>query len=1031
MQSCCIYAEAFAGPFQPLRTPEPPFTHKTPPFTQVLFLFDAFYGTISLRKPSSLCSYKTESEAPMKKRILALLLAFSMMLSLLPVSALADTGGGIDFAAYASNGSLPDLVMTTGGIPDTSNAASRTEDNKTIWYGTDWTYEIIDKSHSTLTLKSGSYDFTNTKPITKGGDALTFVQCEVVVEKEATITGGWFHAMLNYGTVENSLLSTNDIENRGGTMTNCLFKCSNPPVGVANYHKLTEVNNSEFEVTLQNAPSGFMGWETYYFTGTPKLVVKLAKPGGFNELHYINGRINYGGLTGPDTYGHYTFTPEQEEDIVLNQEHYVTDLAISNGIPVTTGREPIYGAGNDIIGCKGNGWTYNGNSDTLTLESGEYNFSKDGLGQLDPDVKLVVTGATLKGGAFNQIPEGLTADNVQPIILNGSGSIEAVNGLSSANWNTTLYAIKDSQVEIKASVPLTDINCRAIKSRYYLDNNDKTALRFTTSFSFLDTYGGPELILNKSSRTNLIMKEDGSPDLEGIPYDWSGEHLADIYTGDGWRYVDGPSKYLELTAHSYNFRHCDPLNNKISSELAAVTCDITNSSGATIEDGIFKNFVENYGGTINGGTFAAGLLVRYATEQGTVTGGAFNGNTALSDKAHPVTVHDGHIRKVNDTEPLVLDSSHNLTTGTEWNLYSYEGTIVTVTADTDITNINGWDIGKFPASSYPNGADDKKTVRFQMPDGHVVLNDTLYTLDIIRGTMLGNTSVSVPAGTELKLDADEPAKNETFLGWTLSDESLLTKGTLNDPDCKTITITMNNASATAEAVFQKDTPAYTLTVTGGGLVNDKTSAVVEVGEEVCLTVGEGQDGMSFNYWDLPTALIKALMDKDSTFSNKVESLTFTMPDLSEYTKDTRFTIRLDIRPAELPDDDDGPSVLGTMATVAVGGAAAGILVWQGVSLGVDSYLQLSLPDGVPVPANRIELVKLLWETAGKPDVVLPALYGDVSTEDAELQKATRWAIDNGLVKPADEGDASRFDPDRSVSKYEVARAWFKVQQMLK
>lgn len=379
-------------------------------------------------------------------------------------------------------------------------------------------------------------------------------------------------------------------------------------------------------------------------------------------------------------------------------------------------------------------------------------------------MKLVVgPSVTLTGGVFNEIPDGLTTDNVQPIILNGSGlngsgSIEAVNGLSSPKWNTTLYAIKNSQVEIKASVPLTDINCRAIKSRYYLDNNDKTALRFTTSFSFLDTYGGPELILNKSSRTNLIMKEDGSPDLEGIPYDWSGEDLADIYTGDGWRYVDGPSKYLELTAHSYNFRHCDPLNNKISSELAAVTCDITNSSGATIEDGIFKNFVENYGGTINGGTFAAGLLVRYATEQGTVTGGAFNGDKALSDGAHPVTVHDGHIRKVNDTEPRVLDSSFHLTTGTEWNLYSYEGTIVTVTADTDITNINGWNIGRFRGSSYPNGEDDKKTVSFQMPDGPVVLNDTLYTLDIIRGTMWGNTSVAVPAGTELILKADEPAK---------------------------------------------------------------------------------------------------------------------------------------------------------------------------------------------------------------------------------------------------------------------------------
>ena len=912
------------------------------------------------------------------------------------------------------------------GRPDLSGITPVSEG---VYQGNGWKYEIGIVS-DTLTLETGIYDFNNTKPTTKDGKVLKLVQCKVVVKNGATITGGWFHQMLNYGTVENSLLSNNDIENcDGGTMTNCLFKCSNPPVGVANYHKLTVVNNSEFEVTLLNAPSGFMGWTTYYFTGTPKLVVRLSKyGGGFNELQCINGRTDYGDKTGPDSDGYYTFIPNAHEDVVLNLNYYITDLVITkDGFPDTTGREPIYGTG-----CRGNGWTYDKDNMTLRLENRSYDFSKNGLGQLAPDVKLVVgPSVTLTGGAFNQIPEGLTADNVQPIILNGSGSIEAVNGLSSPKWNTTLYAIKNSQVEIKASVPLTDINCRAIKSRYYLDNNDKTALRFTANFSFLDTYGGPELILNKSSRTNLIMKEDGSPDLEGIPYDRNGEYLADIYTGDGWRYVDGTSKYLELTAYSYNFRHCDPRNNKISSELAAVTCDITNRSGATIEDGIFKNFVENYGGTINGGTFAAGLLDRSATEQGTVTGGAFNGDKALSDGAHPVTVHDGHIRKVNDTEPRVLDSSFHLTTGTEWNLYSYEGTIVTVTADTEITNINGWDIGRFPGSSYPNGEDDKKTVSFQMPDGPVVLNDTLYTLDIIRGTMWGNTSVAVPAGTELPLVADEPKENETFLGWTLSDESLLKDGTLNDPECKTITITMKNASATAEAVFQKDTPAYTLTVTGGGLVNGKTSAVVKADEEVCLTVGEGQDGMSFNYWDLPTALIKALMDKDSTFSNKVESLTFTMPDLSKYTEDKSFTIRLDIRPAELPDDDDGPSVLGTMATVAVGGAAAGILVWQGVSLGVDSYLQLSLPGGVPVPTNRRELVKLLWETAGKPDVVLPALYGDVSTEDAELQKATRWAIDNGLVKPADDSDASRFDPDRSVSKYEVARAWFKVQQMLK
>ena len=696
---------------------------------------------------------------------------------------------GEDVVLSSSETTASALEMNYNGWPKTDNMTPINN----VYYGDGWKYE-----NGTLTLKSGEYDFNYTKPKDTASERYSYtVECNVVVNKGAAITGGKFSGdtFSNSGTVKDVLIKEGQITNTG--TLSCLFGLL-PPSGTGfTRHTMTAVDGSKIYYTV-NQHLSIGGVYKLYFTGTPKFTVKLKN----STIHYINGEEHYGGLTSPDGNGYQTFTPPEEEDIVLNREPYVTDLVMTpSGIPDTTGREPIYDSANNVIGCKGEGWKYE--NDTLTLESGSYDFSKNGLGQLAPDVKLVVgPSVTLTGGVFNEKPDGLTTDNVQTIILNGSDSIVAVNGLSSAKWNTTLYAIKDSQVEIKA--------------------------------------------------------------------------------------------------------------------------------------------------------------------------------------------------------------------------------------DTDITNINGWDIGKFPGgSSYPNGEDDKTTVSFRMPNGPVVLNDTLYTLDIIRGTMLGNTSVSAPAGAELILDADEPAKNETFLGWTLSDESLLTKGTLNDPDCKTITIKMNNASATAEAMFQKDTPAYTLTVTGGGLVNGKTSAVVEAGDEVRLTVGEGQDGMSFNYWDLPTALIKALTAEDSTFSNKVEPLTFTMPNLSGYTEDKSFTIRLDIRPAELPDDDDGPSVLGTMATVAVGGAAAGILVWQGVSLGVDSYLQLSLPGGVPVPANRIELVKLLWETAGKPDVVLPALYGDVSAEDGELQKATRWAIDNGLVKPADDSDASRFDPDRSVSKYEVARAWFKVQQMLK
>ena len=823
----------------------------------------------------------------MKKRILALLLAFSMMLSLLPVSALADTGGGIDFAAYASNGSLPDLVMDNDtGKPDTSNAASRTEDNKTIWYGTDWTYEIIDKSHSTLTLKSESYNFNNTKPTTEDGETLKLVKCKVVVESGATITGGRFHQMLNYGTVENSLLVSDGIINRGGTMTNCLFRRTSLPEGVANYHKLTEVNNSKFEATLLNAPYTFSDWGIYYFTGTPTLRVKLSSN---KEITCINGEKLYGNLSGPDTYGYYTFTPKAGEDVVLNQEPYVTDLVMTTGGFPDTSNAASRTEDNKTI-WYGTDWTYDGT--TLTLESGSYDFTytkpSDATStRYSNTVRcnvVVNKGAAITGGKFS----GDTFSNsgtVKDILFMGkwitnNGTLSCLFGLRSPSGTGftrhTMTAVDGGRIFYTVNQHLSHGGVYPLyftgtpKFTVKLENSTIHHINGRADYGGLKkepdsdyyTFTPPEeedIVLNDSIIHEPFTMTNGYPTAS------NGGKTA--CKGEGWEYILGNPEhgdFLFLSNAQIDF-------SKIS-DGSPVECKLFIGYGVAVQGGTFNGDVINNGGIL-GGTFNGAV-----ENHGTIANGVFNGA---------------------------------------------------------VTNI------------------DPGTVS-----------------DSITGT-----------------------------------------GTLNGKP-----ITPN---------------AYTLTVTGGGLVNGKTSAVVEAGDEVCLTVGEGQDGMSFNYWDLPTPLTKALTAEDSTFSNKVESLTFTMPNLSKYTEDTRFTIRLDIRPAELPDDDDGPSVLGTMATVAVGGAAAGILVWQGVSLGVDSYLQLSLPGGVPVPTNRRELVKLLWETAGKPDVVLPALYGDVSAEDAELQKATRWAIDNGLVKPADETDASRFDPDRSVSKYEVARAWFKVQQMLK
>ncbi len=322
---------------------------------------------------------------------------------------------------------------------------------------------------------------------------------------------------------------------------------------------------------------------------------------------------------------------------------------------------------------------------------------------------------------------------------------------------------------------------------------------------------------------------------------------------------------------------------------------------------------------------------------------------------------------------------------------------------------------------------------------------TTYTLTV-DGGYIGDNETKASGEFKAEAQIKVTAKAKTgyhFTKWTVKKGTL----SLSEEELKAnpLTFEMPDGAVSLKANYEKDTPdpvdpnptpnpddqpkTYTITTDIYGEVNGGASATVKENDWVHMTVAEVPEGMTFDYWNIPDALLKALQKQNSGFCNNVESLSFQMPDMGG--EEQTFAIKANFRSSELPGEDDGPSALGTMATVAVGGAAAGILVWQGVSLGVDSYLQLNLPKGVAVPANRRELVVLLWETAGKPEAALPSLYSDVPAEEIELQKATRWAIDNGLVKPADDSDASRFDPDRYVTKYDVFGAWLKLKKLMK
>ena len=132
-------------------------------------------------------------------------------------------------------------------------------------------------------------------------------------------------------------------------------------------------------------------------------------------------------------------------------------------------------------------------------------------------------------------------------------------------------------------------------------------------------------------------------------------------------------------------------------------------------------------------------------------------------------------------------------------------------------------------------------------------------------------------------------------------------------------------------------------------------------------------------------------------------------------------------------EDDEPNVLGTVAiigTAAVGGAVLG---YQAYSLGAEFAGKLmALPY---FPSNRSALAMMLWEDAGKPMPESELLYPDVGQEerDMDLQHAARWAMENELIPDLnDEGTAPeemKFYPDNAVSKIDVLNAWKKAQEL--
>lgn len=846
----------------------------------------------------------------MKKRLISLLVALCMAVTLLPVSAItawAEGGGqlkivngypvgsGGDGWSYDASTQTLTLNPSTPTTYDLKECGNIRQDQNSILCSA-----IIREN---ATIVNGNFlDIDNPGPSITNHGTITSGAYSMPVINHSTITGGTFFDPITNdptGTIENGTFSSTVTNN--GTIKGGIFRKKPEDGQVADGYtlKVNSQKNVNYEIryaTIKDlGSSGYVIPNSDHDTSiTIYIFLKNSQAilfpidvtfGDTNDTHCLLEDWAPSPRYYDDGHGYFsvTFTapPAKANTVTLSK---LTRLVIDKaGYPVGT-----KGGTQDY---SGNGWKFEKSNKTLTLTSGSYDFSGEehALRPLNPDVHLVVeSGAKLTGGAFKNEPTGEGAGTFKTVTLNGTGSITAVNGLASGDWGNKLYVVPTGANTITASEPIRDINRILLENDdpiYPTDSSNKRTVciniqQFLNSVSALDPEAN--IILNQASYDlPLIMASDGTPVIVNAPFKPDGNFYN--YCGNGWHYqaLSGDPGHVYLESGNYNFLYTDPVNKK-GENLRSVNCGIVNE-GSTIEDGIFNALVANGqpGSTsseppkIEGGTFAAGLFYN----DGVITGGAFNGKdsfltqgTVLSGNYRSVTVKDGAILKVNDTLPLVYDeTADDLIPSSAWDLYSYAGTVLTVKADVDITNINGQKIDTAFNSYYPNGKTDKTVVCFEMPDSDVELN---------------STKIVVP-------DPKPEPKPEP----------------------------------------EPEAPTYTLTVKGGTFTyNDgeaMTSARVPVDAEVKVTLNQSAvpEGMVFDLWAMDEA---SLLGNPAVAYNE-ES--FTIP-AGTVAKGSTVTVEAQYRDATIESE---PSILGTAAIIGVAGAGTAVIVWQGYRIGMELY----------------------------------------------------------------------------------------------
>lgn len=437
----------------------------------------------------------------MKKRLLSLLVAISMVLTFLPVSALT--------AAAAEDSSNGELKIGQNCYPVLDNIPHQTVNEHDIYTGDGWTYDA-DENCKILTLCPSAptnYDFFAIHT----GHSIT-TDCNLVIGKNATVTDGNFiasvtnndtikggifkDAVTNHGTIiggrffssvtneldgiiENGQFgdwaSSYTVTNNGGTINGGTFKEMSSIIGtgsVASGYTLAAETPSVFSSVSVNGyhnscyiipNQASVSVDIIYhfepainFQNLPPLDVTIdnAQPTLLSDWCESNPKIEFD--------GHYaynvTFTAPSAKGSTVTISPLTRLVIDKDGFPVTA-----QDRGGNRANYTGDGWNFNASNNTLTLESGNYDFSgeKNALRPLNPDVQLVVEpGAKLTGGAAGdgsgvtwQLTENTDDPSTYTLTIRGSGAMEDYLMSSNQPWRS----FRDQITSVVVSPGVTSI----------------------------------------------------------------------------------------------------------------------------------------------------------------------------------------------------------------------------------------------------------------------------------------------------------------------------------------------------------------------------------------------------------------------------------------------------------------------------------------------------------------------------------------------------------------------------------------------